>query len=119
MKNILIFLTIFCLFQIAKAQINSKADGDSRNETIHSTLNTSAQAGKLLKVAEKHKFHGSLEYQLSYKKGGKVLHCRNLKADTQNNLFLSQFQKQILKEKVKVKIRKGEQLKLVHTFHIP
>lgn len=119
MKNILLFLIIFCLFQKAEAQPNTTADVDARYEIIHSTLDASAQAGQLFKVADKHKFHGSLEYQLSYKKGGKVLHCRNLKADTQNNLFLSQFQKELLKAKVKLKIGKGEQLKLVHTFNIP
>lgn len=118
MKNYLLYLILFYLGQSAVAQIKSSVDEDSRYETIHSVLNMSAQSGKLFKVAEKHKFQGSLEYQLSYKKGGKVLHCRNLKADTQDNLFLSQFQKQILKEKIKIKIKKGEQLKLVHTFHI-
>lgn len=104
----------------AKAQDRSDtANEDPRYAIIRSALDLSAQSGNLFKVAGNHKFHGSLEYQLSYKKGGKVLHCRNLKSDTQNNIFLSQFQKQIMKEKVKIKIRKGEQLKLVHTFHLP
>jgi hypothetical protein len=117
MKQLFFVLIILLCVSFSKAQAQSiPAISDARISQIQQALNLSAQSGKLLGVAQKYDFHGKLEYQLAYKKGGKVLHCRNLHADTQDNLFLSRFQMQILKEKVPVKVKKGEQLKLTHTF---
>ena len=120
MRRLIILFISFVFVQIVFTQSQSNDPKvDSRISQIREALTLSAQSGKLLQVAQKYNFHGKLEYQLSYKKGGKVLHCRNLQADTQDNLFLSRFQMQMLKEKMAVKVGKGEQLKLTHIFQFP
>lgn len=115
----LFFLLVSLILTVSAGNIDRRASEDPRITAVRQALDASAQSGSLGDVCRKYNFHGQLEYQFAFKKGGKVLHCRNLSADTQDNLFLSRFQKELMKFKAEVKIRKGEQLKLTHKFQIP
>lgn len=115
----LFFLLLTLVCTLSTGRPAGKLSEDPRITAVHQALDASVQSGPLGDVCRKYNFHGQLEYQFAFKKGGKVLHCRNLSADTQDNLFLSRFQKELMKFKTEVKIRKGEQLKLTHKFQIP
>jgi len=98
----------------AKASSN---DQDPRSEAIISFLNSEKTMSKLSKIAHKHKFTGTLEYQMAWKKGGKVLHCRMLQSSEEHHPFVTLMHKELMKMKCKVKIKPGEQIKLNHKFH--
>lgn len=116
MKSGIYLFFLLISVQILPAQSEFKQDDDPRVAQIAAVLETSATAGKLSQVARKNQYSGTLEYQLSWTKGGKLLHSRNLKSMPENHLFVSRFQKVLMKQKAGVKIRKGEQLKMLYTF---
>jgi hypothetical protein len=109
---------IFLIFQfvILFGQTTDKKEEDPRIVIVQESLNHSSTSGKLNKIVHRYNFKGTLEYQLSWKKGGHLLYCRNVFSDSKDHVFLSRFQKQLMKEKARVKINKEEQLKFTHTF---
>jgi hypothetical protein len=110
-----VWLGILCL--CISASQASTYDQDPRTEVIISFLNSEKTMTRLSKIAHKHKFSGTLEYQMAWKKGAKVLHCRMLQSSEEHHPFVTVLHKELMKLKCKVKIKPGEQVKLNHKFH--
>jgi len=115
MKVCVIFIVIMTSLGISTLHAQSR-DNEEKIKVIEECLSLSAREGKLHSIAHKYKYKGTLVYQLAWKKGGKILHCRMLQAETDEPVFLSQFQRAMMNTRCKVKIKPGEQIKMNYSF---
>ena len=110
-----IWIGFLCMsYHLALGQI---AEPDPRAAAITAFLNSEKVMSKLNSIAHKQQFSGAIEYQMVWKKGAKVLHCRMLQSSEEHHPFITLLHKEMMKMRCKVKIEPGEQVKLQHTFH--